>query len=233
MNIAIILASGSGTRVRNSRIPKQFIEINDKPIVLHTLEKFINNQNIDQIIIVCNYDWINYLKQIMEKLFKKANNYHIICGGLTRNDSIKKGLDYINKNLPSKKDDIILTHDAARIFVSTKIINENIEYAKKYGVVDTVVATTDTIVCSSDGKKIDTIPNRNYLYNCQTPQTFKLEILNKIYEQIYGDTSDACSLAVESGYYVHLLIGEYTNIKITTDFDLAIAEFLLKKNNKL
>lgn len=230
MNIAIILASGNGTRMRNSKIPKQFIEIKNKPIVSHTVEKFINNQNIDETIIVCHPEWISFLKQSMEKLHPK-NNYHIIEGGTCRNDSIKLGLIYIQKNFDIDNNDIILTHDAVRIFISSKIINDNIEYAKKYGAVDTVVPATDTIVCSLDGKKINNIPNRDQLFNGQTPQTFKWKIINDIYSKKNIDASDACSLAIQNGFDVYLLEGEYSNIKITSDFDLAIIDAMVRTND--
>lgn len=227
MNIAIILASGGGTRVRNSKIPKQFIEIGDKPIVVHTFDKFISNKNIDKIIIVCHPDWVSFLEQYLNKTCID-DNYHIIKGGSTRNDSIKLALTYIGENFSVNSNDIILTHDAVRIFISTKIINENISYAKKYGAVDTVVATTDTIVFSFDKVKIDNIPNRNYLFNGQTPQTFKWEIISSIYNENFDDTSDACSLAIKNGFDVYLLKGEYSNIKITTDFDIDIIKAMVK-----
>lgn len=231
MNIAIILAAGSGTRIKQSKIPKQFIEIDKKPIVIYTFEKFMNNENIDEIIIVCHPDWIEYLNQAMDR-FKYSTNYtHITAGGLTRNDSIKMGLNYINKNLKIKSDDIVLTHDGARIFISSKTINENIEWAKKFGSVGTVVPSTDTIVCSLNGQKIDSIPNRNHLFNSQTPQSFSLEILNDIYHDNSSDTSDACTLAVKKGYDVYIVNGEHSNIKITTDFDIEILETMIRMNN--
>lgn len=229
MNIAIILAGGSGLRVKNSSIPKQFLEINNKPIILHTFEKFFNNENINEVVIVCHPEWRDYLNQIMNKFLYKTNDFHIVGGGMSRNDSIKNALNYINKNLVVNNEDIILTHDAARMLVSIKTIDENILYTKKYGAVSTVVPTTDTIACSSNGDKIDSILNRNHLFNSQTPQSFKLEIINYIYKN-YNDTSDACSLALQKGYYIHLLNGEYSNIKITNDFDFSIIELMCRKN---
>lgn len=174
---------------------------------------------------------MEYLNQTLNKFSYNLTNLHIVAGGITRNDSIKMGLNYINEKFKVKNDDIILTHDAARIFVSTDIINKNICFAKKYQSVDTVVPAIDTIVYSLEGNKIDSIPIRDNLYNSQTPQTFKLEILNNIYNNNYEDTSDICTLAVKNGYDVHLVNGEYSNIKITTDFDLEIINILIKKNN--
>lgn len=165
----------------------------------------------------------------MNKFSYKAKDFHIVGGGMFRNDSIKNALNYINQNLTINSDDIILTHDAVRMFVSAKTIDENIQYTKKYGIVNTVVKTTDTIVCSSDGDKIDSILNRDYLFNSQTPQSFKVSIMNALYET-YNDTSDACTLAMRSGYNIHLLSGEYNNIKITNDFDFLVIELIYRKN---
>lgn len=233
MNIVMILASGSGLRIKNYQIPKQFISIENKPIVMYAFEKFIENKNIDEILIICHPNWIDYLNDMMNKFSYKNNEFHIVKGGSTRNESIKNGLNYIIEKFEILDNDIIITHDAARIFTSQNIINKNIECAEKYGAVDTVVPAVDTIICSLADNKISSVPNRKHLFNGQTPQTFKFSILNNIYKNNCEDTSDACYLAIEKGYDVHLVKGEYSNIKITNDFDLNIAEFMLKKNDKL
>lgn len=221
MNITIILASGNGSRIKQSKIPKQFIEINNKPIVIHTLERFIYNKNIDKTVIVCHPEWVDYLNNYINQNYNNGNIF-IVEGGKERNHSIVNAIRLIDKEMNVKDDDVILTHDAVRMFVSDRIINENIEMCKKYGVVTTAVPTIDTIGIIRENKIID-VPNRNDLVNIQTPQTFVYKTLKDTY-LINGiqNTSDACKLLLNSKIYI--VIGEYENFKITSDFDLVCAK---------
>lgn len=229
MNYAIILASGTGTRVKSSKIPKQFIEINNKPIVAHTIDKFLLNKNIDEVIVVCHPEWNSYLTNYLKSFNKKA---YVVDGGETRNISILNGLNFLINEIKAKDNDIVLTHDAVRMFITDRIINENIEMAKKYGAADTVVPSTDTIIESTDKQFIASIPNRDNLYNGQTPQSFQLGIIYKAYKDNNADTSDACRLVLENtNTKVSLVIGDYENFKITTDFDLEFAKSVVKKND--
>ena len=231
MNIAIILASGSGSRIKQSKIPKQFIEISNKPIVIHTMERFLSNKNIDKIIVSCHPEWIDYLSKYVKDNYP-AGSINIIKGGKQRNNSIANAIKFIHDNNIACDDDVILTHDAVRMFVSERIINENIDVCKQYGAVDTVIKTIDTIVLSNDGKNIDSIPERDNLYNGQTPQTFKLKILKDLYlNNEIRNTTDACKLLLEKhNTIIKMVLGEYENFKITTDFDLDYARHIVIKN---
>ncbi len=229
MNFALILASGTGSRVKSSKIPKQFIEINNKPIVAHTVDKFLLNKNIDEVVIVCHPEWNEYLTNYLKNFNKKA---YVVNGGKTRNESILNGLNYIKNDLKAKGTDIVLTHDAVRMFITDRIINDNIDKAKEYGAVDTVVPSTDTIVESTNKETLTSIPNRDHLYNGQTPQSFKFGIIYDAYKNNKADTSDACRLVLENTKNkVALVIGDYENFKITTDFDLEFAKSVVKKND--
>ena len=232
MNIVIILASGSGSRIKQSKIPKQFIEISNKPIVIHTMERFLFSKNIDKIIISCHPEWIDYLSKYVEDNYSD-DNIVIVKGGKQRNDSIANAIKFINDNNMACDDDVVLTHDAVRMFVSDRIINENIDVCKECGAVDTVVKTIDTIVSSNDGKNIDNIPERDKLYNGQTPQTFKFKILKDIYlSNEIENTTDACKLLLEKhNAIIKIVLGEYENFKITTDFDLDYAKKMVNKND--
>ena len=233
MNIALILASGQGSRVKTSKIPKQFIEINDKPIVAHTIDHFIVNKNIDYIVVACHPEWINYLEDYLkENSSSKVNKCFVIKGGENRNKSIENSLNFVAKKIKPNDNDIILTHDAVRMFVSDRVINENIEMCKKYDAVDTVVPAIDTIVTVQNGHILD-IPDRNIVYNGQTPQTFKYKILKELYlNHKNEDTSDICKLLSKySKTKIHVVIGEYENFKITTDLDLDYVKKLVRKND--
>lgn len=232
MNIALILASGQGSRIKTSKIPKQFIEINNKPIVGHTIDKFIINNNIDCVVVTCHPEWMDYLKKYLIDNFPN-NQYHIIEGGKERNDSIANAIKYITKNISNNNNDVIITHDAVRMFVSDRIINDNISLAKKYKAIDTAIPCVDTIVSSINHKTIHHIPKRNELYHGQTPQTFHLELLKTLYlKNNIENTTDICSLLLEkTKEKIAIVIGEYENFKITTDFDLDYAIKMVKKND--
>lgn len=217
MNIVVILASGNGSRIKNSKIPKQFIEINNKPIVVHTIERFIYNTNIDKTIVVCHPEWVDYLTNYVNQNIKNDNVY-IIEGGKERNDSIANAIKFLNDELNVNGDDVILTHDAVRMFVSDRIINENIEMCKKFGAVTTAIPAVDTIGFVDDNL-VKNIPNRKHLFNIQTPQTFKMKIMSKILDlKNVPNTSDLCSLF--NGIDIYVVEGENKNYKITFDEDL-------------
>ena len=232
MNIAIILASGNGSRVIGSLIPKQFIEFNKKPIVIHTIDKFVFNKNIDAIIVSCHEEWINYLSEFIKNQYNTKKTIHIVKGGNSRNESVLNAFNFIKSNFNNDDEHIILTHDAVRMFVSDKIINENIELCKNYSVVDTAIPSTDTIFSSKDHSIIFEIPDRKYLYNGQTPQTLRFSVLKNIEKDLrVHDTSDVCSLALAKGYEIKIANGDSNNFKITTDFDLLFAKKMVETND--
>lgn len=234
MNYAILLCGGVGKRVLNSNIPKQFIEINNKPIIIHTLEKFLFNINIDKIIVSCHSNWIDFLKSCIRKYLKNVSkNIYIVSGGDSRNQSIKNGLYFIINELKAKPNDVVLTHDGVRMFVTNKVIDENIEVASKKDVVtDTCIKSIDTMVISRNDNIIDDIPNRNYYFNGQTPQSSKLKLMKFIYSKKYDanlfNSTDLCKLALENKLKIIRIEGDYFNFKITTDFDLNLAKVILE-----
>lgn len=222
MNSAIILAGGRGKRMGYS-ISKQFIELKGKPILYYTLKKFIDNENIDKIILVLPQDEIEYCRrEIIDKYSLKVDK--IINGGKERQHSVYNGLIAIEKS------DIVLIHDGARPFISDRIINEGIELAKRYGAAAPGVVPKDTIkIKDSNGFSIDT-PNRESLVAIQTPQIFKLDTILECHKKVNmsGDIVTDDTMVVEKyGYKVYLYDGEYTNIKVTTPEDLILAEKLV------
>lgn len=231
MIFASILAGGSGSRMGSADKPKQFLNIGEKPILIHTIEKFVLNNKIDEVIVLTPKEWINYTNDIIKKYIPNES-ITVIESGELRIDTVKNAMDYIIENY-SLNNHIILTHDAVRPFVTHRIIEENIEAAKKHGACDTIIAATDTIVKSVNGDFINEIPNRAEFYQGQTPQTFKLDILNELYDKLdeeeRKELTDACKIFYLNDVPVAVVRGDVSNIKITYPYDLKVANFILSK----
>ncbi|HBJ1651888.1 MULTISPECIES: 2-C-methyl-D-erythritol 4-phosphate cytidylyltransferase [Clostridium] len=239
MIYAEILAGGKGTRMGNTDVPKQFLKLGNKPIIIHTIEKFLLNSEIDRILVVVSGAWVNTTTDLIKKCISNNSKIDVVEGGTTRNETVMMGINHIKENYGLENNDIIITHDAVRPFVSYRIIEENIKYAKKYGATDTVIPAIDTIVVSENNDTISEIPVRNKMYQGQTPQSFNIKLLLDTYNKLTQDEkeilTDAAKIMVLNGNDVKLVDGEYYNIKITTQYDLLLANAILEgmsKNDK-
>ena len=143
-------------------LPKQFLMLGEKPIIIHTIEQFLISAVINEIIVAVPENWLSYTQDIIER-YCKDETIHLIKGGETRNETIMNICKYICDNF-KEEDNIVVTHDAVRPFVTQRIINDNVELCKKYGATDTVISATDTIVESNNGTTISNIPVRNHMY---------------------------------------------------------------------
>ncbi len=232
MVFSVILAGGIGNRMGHTDKPKQFLTIKDKPIIIHTIEKFLSQPEFEKIIVLCPNMWIEHTKHIIKKHIGDCSKIVVIEGGETRNETIMNSIDYIEKNHTLDDDTIIVTHDSVRPFLTHRIIRENIDAARKYGACDTVIPATDTIVESKNGEIISNIPERTFMYQGQTPQSFKAKNLREIYNSLTDSErdilTDAAKILVMDGLHVHLVNGETFNIKITYPYDLKIARSLLE-----
>lgn len=235
MVYAAILAGGIGRRFGSSDIPKQFLEINGRPIITYTIEKFIVNPEIDRIIVLTPKEWIGHTKEIIRKYILSQEKITVIEGGKTRNDTIMNAISLIENEDNLNDDTVILTHDSVRPFVTHRIIKENIAACRQFGACDTVIPATDTIVESLDDNKISAIPERKYYYQGQTPQTFKAKELKETFDSLSDDEknilTDAAKIYVIKGKDVKLVKGETFNIKITYPYDLKIAKSLIEDDN--
>lgn len=231
---AEILAGGKGTRMGNTEKPKQFLNLGDKPILIHTLEQFLLNQVFVKILVLCPQEWIAYTQDIIKKYLKDQDRIIIVKGGTSRNETIMNGCSFIEREYGLNDDDIVVTHDAVRPFVNQRMLHDNIEAAKLYKAVDTVIEATDTIVSSHDGKIITEIPLRTQMFQGQTPQTFCIKDLMELYHSLSKEEkeilTDACKIFVIKGKAVHLVKGEVYNLKITTLHDLKIANAILQEH---
>ncbi len=234
MIFGAILAGGVGSRMNIVDMPKQFLPLGNKPIIIHTLEKMLLCQKFDYIYLGIHKDWIIYMEDLIHKFITDEYNkqrIYIVEGGANRNDTIMKIIDGIEEQFSADEDHIIVTHDAVRPFVTSRILNENIESAIKYGACDTVISAIDTIVVSTDKEKISEIPNRNNMYQGQTPQSFRISLLKNFYNELTLEEkkvlTDACKICVVKNYPVYLVEGEISNIKITTPSDYKIAQAII------
>ena len=219
---AIVLAGGRGKRMQ-SNLSKQFIEIKGKPVLVYTLEKFINNSKIDEIVLVLPEDEIEYCKsQVLNKYNLKVDK--IVIGGKERQDSVYNGLKALSNP------DIVLIHDGARPFISERIIEDGIRYTIEYGAAAPGVMPKDTIKIKNENNIAIDTPDRNNLVAIQTPQCFKYNEILECHKKVKEDkiiVTDDTMVVEKFGYNVYLYDGEYTNIKITTPEDLILAEGLV------
>lgn len=226
-----ILAGGSGTRMGNTEMPKQFLMLGDRPIIIHTIEQFLINQSFSKIIVCCPKEWISHAEDLLEKYNIDTDRVDITAGGTTRNETIINGCKLIEEKYGLTDKDIIVTHDAVRPFVNQRILDDNIKLAKKFDAVDTVVPAIDTIVYSKDGKLITEIPDRKECYQGQTPQTFNIKKLMELFESLTKKEkeilTDGCKIFSLKGENVGLVDGEIYNIKLTTLYDLKIARAII------
>lgn len=224
MNGVVIVAAGTGSRMKKD-INKQFIKLKNKEIVAHTIEKFYNSENIDDIVVVIREDEEEYFnKNIKEKY--GFTNIKVAHGGNERQDSVFNGIKMLKKEC-----DVVLIHDGARPFVTDDIIKRSINKANEYNAIVVGVKVKDTIKVVSDNGNIVDTPNRSYLWAVQTPQVFKYDIITKAYEDAYNNNyygTDDAMLVERIGYNVKMIEGSYNNIKITTQEDLEFGEQILK-----
>ena len=230
-----ILAGGVGSRMNIADRPKQFLQLGDKPIMVHTLEKFLLCSRLDRVYVGVHPNWLLHMQDLLDKYVPDQKDMvTLVPGGGDRNNTIMNIASQIEKDFGESDDHIIVTHDSVRPFVTMRIIEENIDAALQYGAVDTVIEATDTIVVSEDAKIITEIPNRKKMFQGQTPQSFNLKLLKELYNDLTdeekGILTDACKICVVRNKPVHLVRGEVSNLKITTISDYKIAQAMIGGN---
>ena len=227
MVYAAILAGGSGMRMGGS-LPKQFLSVGDIPIIIRSIQAFIDSGSVDRIFVAVSEDYYDYTSELIGKYIGKKN-ITVVVGGKNRNGTLLNVLREIG-NIAG--DDVILTHDAVRPFIDKRIIDENINAAIEYGACNTVVPAVDTILRSSDGKFIESVPVRSEIFHAQTPQSFNALKLLELYEKLNDDEmekfTDSCSVFLAAGERVFLVAGDRNNIKLTYPEDMERAENIIK-----
>ena len=227
MNIAVIIAGGSGHRMKQE-IPKQFLNVNDKPIIIYTLETFQSHPDIDEIGVVCIDGWHDILRAYARQ-YKIDKLKWVISGGENGQASIRNGAFEAERRYQS--DDILLIHDAIRPMVSHEIISDCIVQCKKYGSAIVVTPCNTAVLRRTSDEFSNEVVPRNELAMTQTPQAFPVKKLadahRKALELGITNSVASCTMMVELGEKVHFSIGSETNIKLTTPDDLKIFKALL------
>jgi len=222
---AIIPVAGQGKRL-GGKTPKQFLKISDQTIIEITLKKFISLDKINHGVVVVSGSDINFSRNHFQQIHGFEKKFKIVKGGKKRQDSVYNGL----KNIPSDTD-IVVVHDGVRPLVSSQLITKSIQKALITGACIAAIPVKDTIKRAQNDLVIETIP-RDYLWQVQTPQSFRYSVLKEAHEKAKKTgfySTDDSSLVEWSGHPVNIILGEYSNIKITTTIDYELSMLLYQK----
>jgi 2-C-methyl-D-erythritol 4-phosphate cytidylyltransferase/2-C-methyl-D-erythritol 2,4-cyclodiphosphate synthase len=227
--VAIIPAGGSGKRMRG-RLSKQYLSVDGKPILAHTLNVFQLSPDIDEIVLVTPDADVQMVRQMIVEPYRISKVHHVLAGGEQRQDSVRNGLAVIGTDV-----EIVLIHDAVRPFVSTDLIHLAVREARKHGAVTVGTPVKDTVKrVDQNGWVLETL-DRQDLWLTQTPQAFKRSVIQEAYriadeDRFYG--TDDASLVERMGFRLKMIAASDENIKITTPEDLLMVEFLIKRQKK-
>lgn len=228
-----ILAGGSGTRMDKHNIPKQFINLCGKPILIHTLERMLEVEDFDYIYIAINPAYRDELDRILKEYIKDISKIIIIDGGKERVDSVQNVINAAYE-FNHDENDIIVLHDAVRPFTSKRIFKELIQNSKDYGATIATIPAVDTMLVSKDGEFLDSVPDRKTILHGQAPDGFRLGVLKKAIEELTEDErkyiTGTAQICCVKGYPVRVTKGDVKNMKITVEQDLMIAEEICKRD---
>lgn len=222
MTIALIFAGGTGQRMNSRTLPKQFLELHGKPIIIYTLEQFDNHPQVDGIVVVCIDGWHEYLRKLLRK-FDIEKVRAIVSGGATGQESIFKGLCKLTELYGDN--DIVMIHDGVRPLVDAETITGNIACVKMYGSAITVAPPVETVTVNDeiDTNMVGNIIDRNNCRMAKAPQSFRLKDIYEAHIRAHQDGKqdfiDSATLMRYYGYDLYTVEGKPTNIKITTPTD--------------
>ena len=230
----MILAGGVGSRMKSPELPKQFLKLDSEPIIIRTVKNFTDFGSFRAGVICCPVDWVEYTKALLLEYRISPETVFVVPGGKNRNSSVQNGCRFLTEKFKVSGADIVLTHDAVRPFINSKIIKDNINATDEYGAANTVMPVYDSIIRAvSPDASFDSL-TRSELYRVQTPQSFKLKELNSLINSLSDDElecyTDVASIFNDRGYRVKLVEGSDSNIKITTPFDMAVAEVIINNS---
>lgn len=238
MNVALIFAGGTGRRMNTKTKPKQFLELNGKPIIIHTIDNFEYHPLIQAIVVVCVEEWIPYMKNLLVRYHIEKVKW-VIPGGETGQQSIRKGLDTLWSDETISNDALVLIHDGVRPLINEDLISRNIACAERYGNAITVTPATETIINVTAADEISNILDRSRCRMARAPQTFRLSDILKAHKRAEAEgNNDMIDSAMLMDYYeesLHTVEGPFENIKITTpsDFYIFRAIYEAKENSQI
>jgi 2-C-methyl-D-erythritol 4-phosphate cytidylyltransferase len=232
MNISVIFAGGTGSRMNTKSRPKQFLELNGKPIIIYTIELFDKHPDVDAIVVVCLEKWIPFLEKMLKK-FEISKVVKIVPGGMSGQDSIYKGLcateEYVNEL--GDENAIVLIHDGVRPLIKEETITDNIAKVKECGSCITVVPAIETVIVDSHDGSFE-IPKRSDCMMARAPQSFYLKDIisahRKSQSEDRTDFIDSCSLMSYYGHKLGIVQGPMENIKITTPTDYFVLRAMVE-----
>lgn len=231
MNVALILAGGTDSKFKMD-IPKQFVNVNNRPIIVYTLEVFQKHPEIDEIIVTCLDGWQEMVR-VYSKQFNVTKLTDIISGGKDAQESTYKGLKLLRERMD--KGDVVVVHDAIRPLVSEEIISKSLEKCRKKGMGVSATPIMDTIMHSDNGKEGYQSINRYEIMKVQTPQAFDYQVIMELHERAIAENClgawDNSSMITKLGEKVYFSEGSDVNIKINTVEDVAMFKALYKMKN--
>lgn len=237
MNIGVIFAGGIGSRMNSKALPKQFLKVHSKPIIVHTLEVFQESDAIDAVVISCVESGIDYLNELIET-YRLSKVKKVVPGGETGQLSIYNGL-LAAQEISDNEDSIVLIHDGVRPLINVDLLAANVENVKQNGTAITSTPTKETFVVVDDNKEVVKIPSRAHSYIAKAPQSFHLRDILKYHQKALSegitDSIDSCTLVSSYGMKVSVVEGPFENIKITTpeDFYMFKALFDARENEQI
>ena len=215
----VIAAAGQSSRMQGA--DKLFVAVAGKPLLAHCVGPFQKSPNVDRIVLVLREDLVEqWRRRAGEQGWDKVTA--VVAGGSRRQESVLAGLQALGSC------DWVLVHDGARPCVSEEIIGRGLEAARETGAAIAAVPAKDTIKAVGPGEVVTATPPRKSLWIVQTPQVFRYDIISKAYQNHDREVTDDASLVEQAGYQVRVFMGAYTNIKVTTPEDIAVAELFLK-----
>ena len=236
-HIGVIFAGGVGTRMHSKERPKQFLELYNKPIIIHTLDVFERCEIIDAIVVVCVEPWIPHLEGLLYQ-FRIDKVKKVVPGGKTGQLSIYNGL-LAAKEIAAGDEAVVLIHDGVRPLISEEVLRNNVASVKAHGSAITTAKVKETIVVVSKDGAIDYVPNRNNSRIAKAPQSFWLSDILNAHKQALkegkDDFIDSCTMMQHYGRHLFLVDGPYDNIKITTPDDFYTMRAILeaKENEQI
>ena len=234
MNVALIFAGGVGARMQ-ANVPKQFLEVNDIPILVRTIQIFQANKNIDKVYVVMLKEYIDYTKYLVNK-YKLNKVVDVVSGGDTGQDSIYRGLCRISEDCPV--DTTVLIHDGVRPILPSEVIDKNIDSVKKYGSAITCKKCTETIIMKGLEDDVVDMTDRSISLMACAPQSFILGDILEAHKAVrkinpnYEGVIDSCTLMRIFKMKLHIVMGNNDNIKVTTKDDYFIANAILTRGDK-
>lgn len=229
MNIAAIFAGGSGIRMHTKSRPKQFLELNGKPVIIYTLELFDNHPQVDAIVVACIDSWIPFLEKMIRK-FEITKVVSIVPGGETGQDSIYNALEAA-EGIADGKEATVMIHDGVRPLITEQTITDNIRTVEEFGSCITCVPATETFVVSQQDGSLE-IPERANSLIARAPQSFRLSDIMKAHRRAINegrhDFIDSCTMMSHYGFQLKTIIGPMENIKITTPTDFFILRAMVE-----